>query len=140
MCSTRLEKHPPHFSDFFPRVAALIGSPPRWLARLSVLCAIFIMIRSFSRSVHVDIKKIFIHAVPPWRLLVDQTTSLPPAFPTAGNALWYRQVADVWSKDYLPVGNGYLGAMVSGGTDLDQTQLNIESLWSGGPFQSAVGI
>lgn len=33
------------------------------------------------------------------------------------------------------MGNGYIAAMSPGGTFQEVTQLNIESLWSGGPFQ-----
>lgn len=56
--------------------------------------------------------------------------------------------------DYLPIGNGYLAgavifirsvdcysyhiAMTPGGTTYEETQLNIESLWSGGPFADPV--
>ncbi|KAG8951193.1 hypothetical protein FRC04_006675 [Tulasnella sp. 424] len=70
----------------------------------------------------------------------DQGTQGPlsrPENPYLGNALWYRKPAAnlaSWSKDWLPIGNGYLGAMVTGGTTDDMIQLNIESFWSGGPF------
>ncbi|PFH51636.1 glycoside hydrolase family 95 protein [Amanita thiersii Skay4041] len=67
--------------------------------------------------------------------LVVLTSSAPPGFPSSGNGLWYTAPGKVWSKDYLPVGNGYLGAMLPGGTTTETTQLNIESLWSGGPFE-----
>ncbi|KAF9465865.1 glycoside hydrolase family 95 protein [Collybia nuda] len=61
--------------------------------------------------------------------------SAPPGFPSSGNGLWFTKPANVWSKEMLPVGNGYLAAMVPGGTSSEATQLNIESLWSGGPFE-----
>ncbi|GAW06942.1 glycoside hydrolase family 95 protein [Lentinula edodes] len=63
------------------------------------------------------------------------TSAAPPGFPATGNGLWYNTPADFWSKSYLPVGNGYLAAMSPGGMSVETTQLNIESLWSGGPFQ-----
>ncbi|KAG5652319.1 hypothetical protein H0H81_005432 [Sphagnurus paluster] len=66
--------------------------------------------------------------------LVTLSVSAPPGFPASGNGLWFNKTAKVWSKEWLPVGNGYLGAMVPGGVSSEQTQLNIESLWSGGPF------
>ncbi|MBN1791381.1 MAG: glycoside hydrolase family 95 protein [Bacteroidales bacterium] len=44
--------------------------------------------------------------------------------------LWYKQPAVEWT-DALPAGNGRLGAMVYGKTDLEQVQLNEESLWAG---------
>ncbi|KAF9042891.1 glycoside hydrolase family 95 protein [Panaeolus papilionaceus] len=58
----------------------------------------------------------------------------PPGFPTTGNGLWFTQPGKIWSRDYLPIGNGYLAAMIPGGSSQEITQLNIESLWSGGPF------
>ncbi|GLB41068.1 putative glycosyl hydrolase family 65, N-terminal domain [Lyophyllum shimeji] len=66
--------------------------------------------------------------------LVTLSVSAPPGFPSSGNGLWFIKPADVWAKEWLPVGNGYLAAMVPGGTSSEATQLNIESLWSGGPF------
>ncbi|KAJ7901652.1 glycoside hydrolase family 95 protein [Mycena leptocephala] len=58
----------------------------------------------------------------------------PSGFPASGNGLWYSAKGVIWSRDYLPVGNGFLGAMTPGGTAQEITQLNIESLWAGGPF------
>ncbi|KEP48164.1 glycoside hydrolase family 95 protein [Rhizoctonia solani 123E] len=58
----------------------------------------------------------------------------PPGFPASGNGLWYSEPAVNWSTQYLPIGNGYLGAMINGNPVSDRIQLNIESLWSGGPF------
>jgi alpha-L-fucosidase 2 len=46
--------------------------------------------------------------------------------------LWYQQPATAWTQA-LPLGNGRLGAMVFGGTDTAQFQLNDATLWSGGP-------
>lgn len=45
--------------------------------------------------------------------------------------LWYRQPAANW-KQALPLGNGRLGAMVFGGIQEDQFQLNQDSIWSTG--------
>ncbi|KAJ7864980.1 glycoside hydrolase family 95 protein [Mycena olivaceomarginata] len=59
----------------------------------------------------------------------------PSGFPSSGNGLWYSAQGVIWSRDYLPVGNGFLAAMTPGGAAQEITQLNIESLWSGGPFQ-----
>ncbi|KII85573.1 glycoside hydrolase family 95 protein [Plicaturopsis crispa FD-325 SS-3] len=63
--------------------------------------------------------------------------SVPEGFPKSGNGLWYISPGMIWAKDYLPIGNGYLAAMVPGGTVYEVTQFNIESLWSGGPFADA---
>ncbi|MCM1057657.1 MAG: glycoside hydrolase family 95 protein [Firmicutes bacterium] len=45
--------------------------------------------------------------------------------------LWYEQPAAEW-EEALPIGSGRLGAMVYGGTDAEQLQLNEESIWYGG--------
>ncbi|KAF8811090.1 glycoside hydrolase family 95 protein [Phlegmacium glaucopus] len=66
--------------------------------------------------------------------LLRSSMTAPQAFPASGNGLWYTQPGNVWARDFLPVGNGYLAAMVPGGVTQETTQLNIESLWSGGPF------
>ncbi len=42
--------------------------------------------------------------------------------------LWYNEPAEEW-EEALPIGNGRLGAMVSGRTDVERIQLNEESLW-----------
>jgi alpha-L-fucosidase 2 len=60
--------------------------------------------------------------------------------------LWYDRPADAtvpdlkdgWQNDgewlkALPVGNGFLGAMVFGGVNLERLQLNEKSVWSGSP-------
>jgi alpha-L-fucosidase 2 len=44
--------------------------------------------------------------------------------------LWYRDPATDW-LEALPLGNGRLGAMVYGGTDVERIQLNEETLWAG---------
>ncbi|MCY4743428.1 glycoside hydrolase family 95 protein [Pelomonas sp. UHG3] len=49
--------------------------------------------------------------------------------------LWYRRPADEWVQA-LPVGNGRLGAMVFGGTHMERLQLNENSFFSGGPYDT----
>lgn len=46
--------------------------------------------------------------------------------------LWYLQPATQWVAA-LPVGNGRIGAMIFGGVQQEQLQLNEGYLWSGGP-------
>ncbi len=46
--------------------------------------------------------------------------------------LWYRQPANKW-LEALPLGNGRLGAMLWGGPQRERVDLNIDTLWSGGP-------
>jgi alpha-L-fucosidase 2 len=46
--------------------------------------------------------------------------------------MWYRQPAQSWMHA-LPLGNGRLGAMVFGGVRYERLQLNLDTLWTGGP-------
>ena len=69
-----------------------------------------------------------------------------PTTRTSGPKLWYSRPADAtvpdladgWQNDgewlkALPVGNGFLGAMVFGGVTTERLQLNEKSVWSGSP-------
>lgn len=47
-------------------------------------------------------------------------------------ALWYDRPAENWNEA-LPIGNGHAGAMVFGGVDSEQLQLNENTLYSGEP-------
>ena len=49
--------------------------------------------------------------------------------------LWYDRPASHW-LEALPVGNSLLGAMVYGGTDVEEIQLNEETFWSGSPHSN----
>ena len=49
--------------------------------------------------------------------------------------LWYSQPAKHW-LEALPIGNSHLGAMVYGGTDVEEIQLNEETFWSGAPHNN----
>ena len=49
--------------------------------------------------------------------------------------LWYNKPASHW-LEALPIGNSHLGAMVYGGTDVEQIQLNEETFWSGSPHDN----
>ena len=46
-------------------------------------------------------------------------------------SLWYEQPAKLWMTEALPIGNGPMGAMLFGGTDIERVQFNEISLWSG---------
>ncbi|MBR6547454.1 MAG: glycoside hydrolase family 95 protein [Bacteroidales bacterium] len=50
--------------------------------------------------------------------------------------LWYDEPAAQW-VEALPVGNGRLGAMVFGGSEREQIQLNEETVWAGQPNSNA---
>ncbi len=45
--------------------------------------------------------------------------------------LWSDRPAKAWMTEALPIGNGPMGAMLFGGTDLERIQFNEISLWSG---------
>jgi len=47
--------------------------------------------------------------------------------------LWYHAPAADWMKEALPIGNGYMGAMVFGGVQREQIQFSEGTLWEGGP-------
>lgn len=44
--------------------------------------------------------------------------------------LWYNNPANNWNEA-LPIGNGFLGGMIFGGTQRERVQLNEDSLWYG---------
>ena len=46
--------------------------------------------------------------------------------------LWYKFPAKKWT-DAFPLGNGQLGAMCYGGTEVERFQLNEKTLWAGSP-------
>ena len=49
--------------------------------------------------------------------------------------LWYDHPATCW-LEALPLGNSRMGAMVYGGTEAEEIQLNEETFWSGGPHNN----
>ena len=51
------------------------------------------------------------------------------------NRLWDNKPAKIW-LEALPIGNGFLGGMVYGGTATDELQLNEDTFWSGGPHDN----
>jgi alpha-L-fucosidase 2 len=56
--------------------------------------------------------------------------ALPPDAPLS---LWWRRPGHAWTEAMV-LGNGRLGAMVSGGICTDRIWLNEDTLWSGEPF------
>ena len=48
------------------------------------------------------------------------------------NVLWYNVPANNWNEA-LPIGNGFIGAMVFGDSQLERLQLNESTIWGGGP-------
>lgn len=45
----------------------------------------------------------------------------------------YDAPASNWESEAMPMGNGFIGAMIFGGIENDRIQLNEHTLWSGGP-------
>lgn len=58
-----------------------------------------------------------------------------PAMADENLKLWYKAPARQW-VEALPVGCGSMGAMVYGGIENEQLQLNEETVWGGGPHQN----
>ncbi|CAF1021168.1 unnamed protein product [Rotaria sordida] len=52
--------------------------------------------------------------------------------PSSPLSLWYEKAASQW-LEALPIGNGYMGAMIYGGYPRETIQLNSDTLWAGSP-------
>ena len=50
--------------------------------------------------------------------------------PRESRSLWYRQPAQEWETEALPIGNGRMGAMVFGKTSNETIQINEETVWA----------
>ncbi len=48
----------------------------------------------------------------------------------------YDKPAKIWESEALPIGNGYMGAMIFGGVYEDVIQTNEHTVWSGGPAEN----
>ena len=66
-------------------------------------------------------------------VLISVVCSLPLA--AQDYTLWYNKPAAHW-LEALPVGNSQMGAMIYGGTDTEEIQLNEETFWSGSPHDN----
>lgn len=49
--------------------------------------------------------------------------------------LFYDEPGEKWDNDALPIGNGYMGAMLFGGVTKDTIQFNEETMFSGKPSE-----
>ena len=67
--------------------------------------------------------------------LLSMTVALSVRAGNADLTLHYGRPAAHW-LEALPVGNSHMGAMVYGGTDTEEIQLNEETFWSGGPYNN----
>ena len=50
--------------------------------------------------------------------------------------LWYTEPSGKTWENALPIGNGFLGAMVYGNVENEMIQLNENTVWSGGPNEN----
>ncbi|MDE5692473.1 MAG: glycoside hydrolase family 95 protein, partial [Duncaniella sp.] len=57
---------------------------------------------------------------------------VPPPVLDSKNRLWYNRPAAYW-EEALPLGNGRLGAMVSGSVAVDPLQLHEDTFWGQSP-------
>src|SRR5688500_908851 len=74
----------------------------------------------------------------PWMAVGGAAAAAPPEVRAANDlALWYDRGAGTDWLRALPIGNGRLGAMVFGNTDVERLQLNEDTVWAGGPYDSA---
>ena len=55
-----------------------------------------------------------------------------PELSNPKSSIWFDKPASTWVEG-LPVGNGHLGAMVYGKTNIETIQLNEDTIWYGGP-------
>ena len=62
----------------------------------------------------------------------SNTRPVPPPVLDSKNRLWYHRPATYW-EEALPLGNGRLGAMVSGSVAKDTLQLNEDTFWGQSP-------
>ncbi|MEO3930474.1 glycoside hydrolase N-terminal domain-containing protein [Micromonosporaceae bacterium B7E4] len=73
-----------------------------------------------------------------WTAIARAGSAAPPEVLAADDlALWYDEPAGTDWLRALPVGNGRLGAMVFGNVDAERLQLNEDTIWAGGPYDSA---
>ena len=68
-------------------------------------------------------------------LLLGVLTTVALPAQTPKNVLWFDKPASAWEEAW-PVGNGRIGAMVYGGTDVEELQLNEETISAGGPYEN----
>lgn len=68
-------------------------------------------------------------------LLLGLLAAVSASAQPSSNVFWFDKPASYW-EEALPVGNGRIGAMVFGGTDTEELQLNEETISTGGPYEN----
>ncbi|ATO13600.1 hypothetical protein CO540_06930 [Micromonospora sp. WMMA2032] len=71
-----------------------------------------------------------------WTAARAGSAAPPEALAADDLALWYDEPAGTDWLRALPIGNGRLGAMVFGNIDTERLQLNEDTVWAGGPYDS----
>ncbi len=66
-----------------------------------------------------------------WASLLACPLHAQPSPAGDDHVLWYRNPAQGWETEALPIGNGRIGGMVFGGIDQEHIQFNEDSLWIG---------
>lgn len=59
--------------------------------------------------------------------------SSPFAFADQGLTIWFDAPANAWEQEGLPIGNGAMGAVITGQVVNESVQFNEKTLWTGGP-------
>jgi alpha-L-fucosidase 2 len=76
--------------------------------------------------------------LPTVRTALAWGSAAPPEVLAANDmAIWYDEPAGLDWLRALPIGNGRLGAMVFGNIDTERLQLNEDTVWAGGPYDSS---
>ena len=65
-------------------------------------------------------------------------TGTAPA-PKAPLSIWFREPASKYYWECLPIGNGWLGAMLYGGVHTERIQFNEHTLWTGSDAEKDTG-
>jgi alpha-L-fucosidase 2 len=73
----------------------------------------------------------------PWTAAASAAAAPPEVRAANDFALWYDHGAGSDWLSALPIGNGRLGAMVFGKTDVERLQLNEDTIWAGGPYDQS---
>ena len=77
----------------------------------------------------------FLATVPALAAAIETIPAASAAPSSPELKVWNRQPAARWA-DAMPLGNGRLGAMVTGGVERERIYLNEDTLWSGFPTKS----
>lgn len=75
----------------------------------------------------------FIHSLVTFCVALVAAGASNCAHASAGLTLWYDKPAADWEHYGLPIGNGAMGAVITGGIAVDDVQFNEKTLWTGGP-------